>query len=65
MILHICRYCYREVRADKMKKQIDGQVSNQCQGCYSVLGGEATMEQEKWFEEIAFRKYMLKRRGKL
>lgn len=69
--LSVCFYCYREVPADGMKKQVDGQVSNQCQGCYDILGGKrgfggnATQDENEWFRDIAYRKYMLKREGKL
>lgn len=71
MILYICHYCYREVEADKMKKQLDGLVSNQCQGCYDIMGGkrgfggDATPDEDEWFKDIAYRKFMLKREGKL
>jgi len=69
--LHICFACYREFSADRMKKNMIGDISDQCMVCYGIMGGkrgfggDATQSEEEWFLGIQERKQGLIGRGLL
>lgn len=69
--LYICKFCFRELPEDRMKKNMAQAVSEQCSACFDIMGGkrgfggEASKSDEEWFEGCKERKAKLIEEGKL